>query len=156
MSEGHTKSIQLPLHIVQSKRDLVVVTQGREMIDISRLLQSWINEIRAVDGVMTVFIRHTSASLTIQENADPDVQDDLLDALDGLAPQHVHYRHMSEGRDDMPAHIKSALTATSLNLPIEAGKLGLGTWQGVYLIEHRSRAHHRKLSLHFIGELAVG
>jgi len=126
------------------------------MIDITHQLQSWIRGIAATEGMLTVFIRHTSASLTIQENADDDVQADLLDALDGLAPERAPYRHTSEGVDDMPAHIKSALTSTSLNVPIENGQLGLGVWQGIYVIEHRAASHQRKLSLHFIGKLAAG
>jgi secondary thiamine-phosphate synthase enzyme len=156
MPETEIKSTQLPLHMVQSKHDIVVSTNGREMIDISRLLQRWISQISAKDGMLTIFIRHTSASLTIQENADPDVQFDLLDALDTLAPEHAPYRHTSEGKDDMPAHIKSALTATSLNVPVDNGELGLGIWQGIYVMEHRAASHQRKLSLHFIGELDAG
>lgn len=156
MSETEIKSVRLPLHIVQSKYDFSVETSGREMIEITSQIQNWIETIDAREGMLTLFIRHTSASLTIQENADPDVQADLLDALDGLAPEHAPYRHTSEGRDDMPAHIKAALTSTSLNVPIDNGQLGLGTWQGVYLIEHRARSHQRKLALHFIGELAAG
>ncbi len=156
MSDTEIKSNQLPLHMVQSKHEIVVLTNGREMIDITALLQNWINRIAAKDGMLTVFIRHTSASLTIQENADPDVQFDLLDALDTLAPELAPYRHTSEGKDDMPAHIKSALTATSLNVPVDNGKLGLGIWQGIYVIEHRTASHQRKLSLHYIGELDAG
>jgi len=156
MSDTEIKSTQLPLHMVQSKHELIVSTTGRQMIDITRQLHLWIKKIAAREGMLTVFIRHTSASLTIQENADRDVQADLLDALDGLAPEHAPYRHTSEGRDDMPAHIKSALTSTSLTVPIDNGQLGLGVWQGVYVIEHRAAAHQRRLSLHFIGELGAG
>jgi len=126
------------------------------MIDITQQIQSWISGIAAKNGLVTIFIRHTSASLTIQENADRDVQADLLDALDNLAPEHAPYRHTSEGRDDMPAHIKSAITSTSLTVPIENNQLGLGIWQGIYVIEHRTSSHQRKLSLHFIGELDAG
>jgi len=156
MPQTDIKSTQLPLHMVQSKHDIIVPTNGREMIDITRLVQNWISQIAAKDGMLTIFIRHTSASLTIQENADRDVQLDLLDALDTLAPEHAPYRHRSEGKDDMPAHIKSALTATSLNVPVDNGQLGLGVWQGIYVIEHRTASHQRKLSLHFIGELDAG
>jgi secondary thiamine-phosphate synthase enzyme len=156
MAETEIKSTQLPLTMVQSKYDLIVPTRGREMVDITRQVQLWIRNIAAQDGVLTLFIRHTSASLTIQENADPDVQADLLDALDGLAPEHAPYRHTSEGRDDMPAHIKSAITSTSLNVPVDNGQLGLGMWQGIYVIEHRASSHQRQLSLHFIGELDAG
>jgi len=156
MAKTEIKSTQLPLTIAQSKHDLIVPTRGREMVDITRQLQLWIRDISARNGMLTVFIRHTSASLTIQENADPDVQADLLDALDGLAPEHAPYRHICEGRDDMPAHIKSALTSTSLTVPVDNGQLGLGIWQGIYVIEHRASSHQRKLSLHFIGELDAG
>ncbi len=156
MAGTEIKSTQLPVTIVQSKHDLIVPTRGREMIDITHQLHSWIRNIAARDGVLTIFIRHTSASLTIQENADRDVQDDLLDALDGLAPEHAPYRHISEGKDDMPAHIKAALTSTSLTVPVDNGQLGLGIWQAIYVIEHRASSHQRKLSLHFIGELDAG
>jgi secondary thiamine-phosphate synthase enzyme len=98
-----------------------------------------------------VFIRHTSASLTVQENADPDVLHDLERALDRLAPEHGPYRHRSEGPDDMPAHIKTMLTATSLAVPVCDGRLLLGTWQGLYVAEHRARPHRRDLVLHYIG-----
>jgi secondary thiamine-phosphate synthase enzyme len=156
MSNSEIKSTQLPLHMVQSKHHLIISTRGREMIDITNHLQKWIADIGAREGMLTLFIRHTSASLTIQENADGDVQADLLDALDNLAPEHAPYRHTCEGPDDMPAHIKSALTSTSLNIPIDNGQLGLGIWQGIYVIEHRAASHQRKLSLFFIGELGAG
>jgi len=155
MPDTQIKSTRMPLFMVQSKHQLLVPTTGRQMIDITRELHSWIKEITAREGLLTLFIRHTSASLTIQENADRDVQADLLDALDNLAPEHAPYRHTSEGRDDMPAHIKSALTSTSLTVPVDNGQLGLGVWQGIYVIEHRAAAHQRQLSLHFIGELDV-
>jgi secondary thiamine-phosphate synthase enzyme len=100
---------------------------------------------------MTLFIRHTSASLTIQENADPSVLDDLTTALDRLAPQDAGWRHDTEGPDDMPAHIKTMLSATSLQIPVLNGKLALGAWQAIYLIEHRARAHRRGVVLQFAG-----
>ena len=100
---------------------------------------------------MTLFVRHTSASLTIQENADPSVLDDLTTALDRLAPEHAGWTHDTEGPDDMPAHVKSLLTTTSLQVPILKGKLALGTWQAIYLIEHRLRPHRREIVLQFIG-----
>jgi secondary thiamine-phosphate synthase enzyme len=102
-------------------------------------------------GLLTVFVQHTSASLTIQENADPDVQADLLDALAGLAPENAGYRHTVEGPDDMPAHIKALLTQTSLSIPVAAAAPLLGTWQAVYLIEHRTAPHRRDISLMFVG-----
>ena len=100
---------------------------------------------------MTLFIRHTSASLTIQENADPSVLEDLTTALDRLAPEHAGWRHDTEGPDDMPAHVKTMLTATSLHIPVLRGELALGTWQAVYLIEHRTRPHRREIVLQFAG-----
>ena len=100
---------------------------------------------------MTLFIRHTSASLTIQENADPSVLDDLMTALDRLAPEDTGWSHDTEGPDDMPAHVKTILTAASLQIPVLNGKLALGTWQAVYLIEHRARPHRREIVLQFVG-----
>ena len=100
---------------------------------------------------MTLFIRHTSASLTIQENADPTVLIDLATALNRLAPENAGWRHDTEGPDDMPAHIKTMLTATSLHVPVLRGTLGLGTWQAIYLVEHRARPHRREVVLQFIG-----
>lgn len=121
------------------------------MVDITRAVRALLHEEGAGDGLVTVFVRHTSASLTIQENADPDVRADLLDALDGLAPADAPYRHTMEGPDDMPAHIKSVLTGVSLAVPVEAGEPLLGTWQGIYLVEHRARPHRREVAVHFIG-----
>jgi len=115
----------------------------------------WLADNRADDGLLTVFLRHTSASLTIQENADPAVLADLADALARLAPESRSYRHDSEGPDDMPSHIKSMLTATSLSLPVLAGRMVLGTWQAVYLIEHRLAPHRREVLLHYVGTRAA-
>jgi secondary thiamine-phosphate synthase enzyme len=98
-----------------------------------------------------IYLRHTSASLAIQENADPDVQTDLIAALDRLAPESAPWVHDVEGPDDMPAHVKAMLNGVSLHIPVAAGKLGLGTWQGIYLVEHRRRPHSRKLTLQYIG-----
>ena len=102
---------------------------------------------------MTLFIRHTSASLTIQENADPSVLDDLMTALDRVAPEDAGWTHDTEGPDDMPAHVKSMLTATSLHIPVLKRELALGTWQAVYLIEHRRRPHRREIVLQFFGAI---
>jgi secondary thiamine-phosphate synthase enzyme len=107
----------------------------------------------AESGLLTVFCAHTSASLCIQENADPDVLMDLADALQRFAPEDRHYRHSSEGPDDMPAHIKTLLTATSLSLPVRSGSLALGIWQEAYLIEHRTGGHKRRLEIDFVGSL---
>lgn len=136
----------------QALTELDFATPGRGMTDISAQIAAWLRSSGADTGLLTLFIRHTSASLTIQENADPDVQSDLLDAFDRLAPENTPYRHSSEGPDDMPAHIKAALTSTSLSIPVSAGRMTLGTWQGVYLIEHRARPHQRHVVLQFMGE----
>ena len=128
-----------------------ISTGGPEFLSITSRVQDWLESIQAESGLITVFIRHTSASLTIQENADPDVLLDLKDKLARLAPEEYDYRHHSEGLDDMPAHIKAMLTSTMLNIPVKNGKILLGTWQGVYLIEHRARPQDRFLELYFLG-----
>ena len=137
----------------QALTQLAVNTPGRSMIDVSSAIQSWLSEVRADAGLLTIFIQHTSASLTIQENADPDVQADLLDSLDEFAPASAHYRHNSEGPDDMPAHIKSMLTSITLSIPVANSRATLGTWQGIYVIEHRPRPHKRNLALHYSGTM---
>ena len=106
------------------------------------------HECEARQGLLTLHVKHTSCSLTFQENADSDVQRDLLTALDGFAPREARYRHNSEGPDDMPAHIRTMLTATSLSVPIIEGRVQLGTWQGIYLIEHRDAPHQREIAAH--------
>jgi secondary thiamine-phosphate synthase enzyme len=140
-----------PMQFIET---LAVRTKGRSMLDLSQAVQERLSTFEAGDGLLTAFIRHTSASLTIQENADPDVQSDLLDALDRLAPAGPIYRHSIEGPDDMPAHIKTVVTATSLAIPVLRGRLMLGTWQGLYVIEHRARAHTREVVLHYSGTRA--
>ena len=130
---------------------LTVETKGVGFTDISRDVVAFLRECRASHGLLTVFLRHTSASLTIQENADPDVQVDLIDALNRLAPEHAGYVHDTEGPDDMPAHIKAMLTGVSLSVPVKDGTAKLGTWQGIYLIEHRRAPHTREVVLQFIG-----
>ncbi len=130
---------------------LTVHTRGPGLTEITEEIRSWLREIGASEGLLTVFIAHTSASLTIQENADPDVRRDLVDALSRLAPESQSYRHSAEGPDDMPAHIKALLTSVSLSIPVVEGRTALGTWQGVYVIEHRARQHDRRVELHFIG-----
>lgn len=138
----------------QARHSVGVNTRGRSMIEITNDINRWLHSFRTGDGLLTVFLAHTSASLTIQENADPDVQGDLLDALKRLAPEGPHYRHSVEGPDDMPAHIKTMLTSTSLSIPVIGGSMALGTWQGVYVIEHRAGDHARRVELHFIGSMA--
>jgi secondary thiamine-phosphate synthase enzyme len=133
---------------------LSVQTPGRGFTDLTAEVAKFVEDAGAREGTVTLFIRHTSASLSIQENADPTVLDDLMTALDRLAPADAGWRHDAEGPDDMPAHIKTMLTATSLQIPVLGGELALGTWQAIYLIEHRMRPHRREIVLQFIGESA--
>ena len=130
---------------------LNIQTSGRGFLDLTAEIAQFVREASAVEGQVTVFIRHTSASLTIQENADPTVLADLTTALDQLAPENAGWRHDTEGPDDMPAHIKTMLTATSLQIPVIKATLMLGTWQAIYLIEHRRRPHAREIVVQFVG-----
>ena len=130
---------------------LAVETKGEGFVEITREVARFVDEIAAQEGVLFLFLRHTSASLIIQENADPDVRTDLATALDRLAPTDAGWVHEVEGPDDMPAHVKTMLTGVSLHIPVIDGALGLGTWQGVYLVEHRARPHRREVVLQFIG-----
>jgi secondary thiamine-phosphate synthase enzyme len=130
---------------------LTVQTRGSGFVDLTNDVAKFVREARAREGAVTLFIRHTSASLTIQENADPSVLADLMTALGRLAPENAGWSHDTEGPDDMPAHIKTMLTATSLHIPVLAGELALGTWQAIYLIEHRARPHAREIVLQFAG-----
>jgi secondary thiamine-phosphate synthase enzyme len=141
-----------PEHIATST--LSIETPGRGFFDITAEVKGFLREAEAESGALIVFVRHTSASLTIQENADPDVLVDLADALDRLAPEDGGWIHDSEGPDDMPAHIKTMLTSCSLHVPVVDGEMMLGTWQGIYLIEHRSRPHRREIVLQFVGSTA--
>lgn len=130
-----------------------IQTHGQGLYEFTRDVVAWVNECGMETGVLTLFCRHTSASLTIQENADPDVQLDLNEFFARLVPEHMDWlRHTMEGPDDMPAHIKSALSDVSLNIPIAGGRLVLGTWQGIYLFEHRKMAHRRSVVAHIIGD----
>jgi secondary thiamine-phosphate synthase enzyme len=130
---------------------LTVQTSGPGFTDLTSETAKFVSEARAREGAVTLFIRHTSASLTIQENADLTVLADLMTVLGRLAPESGGWRHDTEGPDDMPAHIKTMLTASSLHVPMLEGKLALGTWQAIYLIEHRRRPHRREIVLQFIG-----
>jgi secondary thiamine-phosphate synthase enzyme len=132
---------------------LAVQTAGAGFVDLTREIASFVSEASAREGAVTLFIRHTSASLTIQENADPSVLDDLMTALGRLAPEDAGWRHDTEGPDDMPAHVKTMLTPVSLQIPVLNGELALGTWQAVYLIEHRARPHRREIVLQFVGSI---
>jgi secondary thiamine-phosphate synthase enzyme len=130
---------------------LTIQTPGRGFVDLTTEVANFVKEARAREGAVALFIRHTSASLTIQENADPSVLNDLITALGRLAPENGGWTHDAEGPDDMPAHIKTMLTASSLQIPVLNGELALGTWQAIYLIEHRSRPYRREIVLQFIG-----
>jgi len=135
----------------QASQMLRVATRGKGFTDISPEVAGWLASIGAEEGLVTVFVCHTSASLTIQENADPNVRRDLMAVLETLAPEGDHYVHEEEGPDDMPSHIKSMLTEVSLSIPVMRGRVTLGTWQGIYLIEHRAAPHQRTIALSFIG-----
>lgn len=130
---------------------LTIETGGEGFIDFTDEVGKFVAESRIVSGTVTLFVRHTSASLTIQENADPDVLTDLLTALHHLAPRDGGWIHDAEGPDDMPGHIRTMLTATSLQIPVIEGHLALGTWQGIYLIEHRDRPHRREIVMQAAG-----
>jgi secondary thiamine-phosphate synthase enzyme len=130
---------------------LTVQTSGAGFVDLTAEIAKFVGDARAGEGAVTLFIRHTSASLTVQENADPLVLDDLMTALDRIAPENAGWTHDTEGPDDMPAHVKTMLTAVSLHIPVLKGRLALGTWQAIYLIEHRARPHRREVVLQFIG-----
>jgi secondary thiamine-phosphate synthase enzyme len=130
---------------------LTVQTSGAGFVDLTAEIAKFVNDARAKEGAVTLFIRHTSASLTVQENADPSVLDDLMTVLRRLAPDDAGWSHDTEGPDDMPAHVKTMLTGTSLQIPVLKGELALGTWQAIYLIEHRTRPHRREVVLQFIG-----
>src|SRR5882672_4638305 len=137
----------------QATRRLDVPTKGKGLYEISDQVVRWVRETGLKTGLLTVFIQHTSASLTIQENADPDVIADLNDHFSRLAPEdNKLYRHTVEGPDDMPAHIRAALTDTQLSIPIIDGQPALGTWQGLYVFEHRKNQQRRKIVLHILGE----
>ena len=124
--------------LIQASHRLRVTTQGKGFIDITEDLRRWLRGISGRDGLLTVFVCYTSASLAIQENADPNVRRDLMTTLETLAPEDALYTHVEEGPDDMPSHTKSMLTDVSLSIPVMDGRLTLGTWQGVYVIEHRA------------------
>ena len=130
--------------------ELDINTRGQGLYEFTRDVAAFVDcEAAGATGMMTIFCRHTSASLTIQENADPDVQHDLNEFFRRLVPENTPwFRHTAEGSDDMPAHIKGALTDVSLSIPVASGRMVLGTWQGIYLFEHRSRPHRRSVVLH--------
>jgi secondary thiamine-phosphate synthase enzyme len=132
---------------------LQVATRGKGLYEITGQIAGWLEGVKVGSGLLNVFVQHTSASLTIQENADPDVVHDLNAFFNRLVPEDNRlYRHTVEGPDDMPAHIRAALTLTQLSIPVEHGRMALGTWQGVYLFEHRTAPHRRSVLLHLIGQ----
>ena len=136
----------------QAQGQLVVDTARRGLFDVTSRLTKFLSEQGVRDGLLTVFIRHTSASLVVQENADPDVRADLERFFSALVPDgDPKFVHDAEGPDDMPAHVRSALTQVQLSIPVTAGALQLGTWQAVYVYEHRTSPHHRTLALHYVG-----
>ncbi len=137
----------------QAAHRLEIVTQGKGLYDLTREIERWITARKPRAGLLTIFCQHTSASLVIQENADPDVVADLNDFFERLVPEDASlYRHTAEGPDDMTSHIRAALTQTQLSIPVQDGRLALGTWQGVYLFEHRARPHRRSIALHLLME----
>ncbi len=144
-----------PIHTTRAETiasaTLRVETDGEGFVEITREVERFLDRIEARDGVVLLYLRHTSASLIVQENADRDVRTDLATALDRLAPANAGWVHEVEGPDDMPAHIKSMLNGVSLQVPVRDGQMTLGTWQGVYVAEHRARAHLREVMLQFLG-----
>ena len=135
----------------QANETLSLETRGPGLTMISRQAVRFVHDSKISNGLFTAVVQHTSASLTIQENADPDVQRDLQAFFERLVPEGPYYIHDAEGPDDMPAHIKSALTLTSISIPVVDGRLALGTWQGLYLFEHRHHGQRRKVVFHAIG-----
>jgi secondary thiamine-phosphate synthase enzyme len=139
--------------MLQALHELAIATRGRGLYEFTRELEAWVEHNRFKDGLLTLHLRHTSASLLIQENASPDVRRDLEAFFKRLVPDgDPLFEHTLEGDDDMPAHVRTALTTVNLSLPVQQGRLALGTWQGVYLWEHRVRGHTRRIAVHFIGE----
>jgi len=136
----------------QITHTLFTDTKGPGLYEVTAPVTDWCNKQGMHEGLLTLFIRHTSASLTIQENADPDVCRDLQDFFSRIAPENGPYRHSAEGPDDMPAHIKTALTQTHLAIPLVQGRLVLGTWQGIYLFEHRNHRQRRQVAMHLLGD----
>ena len=137
----------------QANHKLSTSTKGKGLYNITREIKLWVTQQKFSTGLLTIFVPHTSASIIIQENADPDVLHDLTKFFQQLVPEgSANYLHRSEGLDDMPAHIRSALTQTQVSIPVNSGSPSLGTWQDIYLFEHRIQPHMRKIHLHLIGE----
>jgi secondary thiamine-phosphate synthase enzyme len=139
--------------VTQSQGELRVATRAKGLYEITREIRKWVAAQQIQNGLCTIFIQHTSASLIIQENADPDVRRDLSEFFERLVPESTPwFRHTTEGPDDMPSHIRAALTSAQLSIPVRAGQLALGTWQGIYVFEHRSEPQFRHVLMHIIGE----
>jgi|TARA_B110000971_G_scaffold16876_1_gene15562 secondary thiamine-phosphate synthase enzyme len=139
--------------MIQKFLDLIIKTDGQKLYNFTNLIKKWIIKNNFKNGILNISIQHTSASLIVQENADPDVQADLLSYFDKLVPMNSElYIHTTEGKDDMPAHIKSSLTNNQISLSIKESKLLLGTWQGIYLFEHRINQQNRIVALHYLGD----
>lgn len=137
----------------QAFHELSIPTRGRGLYDFTAAVQAWLGQVQIRDGLVTLHLKHTSASLLIQENADPDVRTDLENFFARLVPDGDRlFCHTSEGADDMPAHVRTALTTVNLSLPFQQGRLALGTWQGIYLWEHRRAPHSRRVAMHCLGE----
>ncbi|MGD2062430.1 MAG: secondary thiamine-phosphate synthase enzyme YjbQ [Nitrospirota bacterium] len=137
----------------QDTETISIQTRGPGLYEITPRVVAWVRELRITTGVLTLFVQHTSASLLCQENADPEVQRDLERFFRRLVPDgDPLFHHVAEGSDDMPAHVKAALTATTLTIPIDGGRVALGTWQGLFLYEHRHKPHRRRVLMHAIGE----
>jgi secondary thiamine-phosphate synthase enzyme len=149
---GRSETLAAGAAARQALGRLMVETAGPGFTEITAEVARWLEGTGIRDGLLTAFCRHTSASLTIQENADPDVGRDLEDWVAQVAPESASYRHQDEGPDDMPAHLRSVLTGVQLSIPLIDGRLALGTWQGIYLFEHRRRPHRREVALHLLGE----
>jgi len=153
---GRMSAIRSVAPDLLASAELTVDSQGEGFTEITTEARRFVAQCGAGDGVLLLYLRHTSASLTIQENADPDVQTDLITALRRLAPADGPWVHTVEGPDDMPGHIKTMLTGVSLHVPVHGGALALGTWQGIYLVEHRARPHRREVMLQFVGSRRTG
>jgi secondary thiamine-phosphate synthase enzyme len=137
----------------QALHELTIATRGRGFYDFTPEVEAWVSEVGFKNGLVTLHLQHTSASLLIQENADPDVRADLERFFARLVPDgDPLFKHTMEGEDDMPAHVRTALTTVNLGIPVIGGRLALGTWQAIYLWEHRRASHHRRVALHFVGE----
>jgi len=137
----------------QSSHELAITTRGRRLYEFTREVAQWIAANKFREGLLTLHLRHTSASLLIQENASPDVQRDFERFFERLVPDgDAIFEHTLEGDDDMPAHVRTALTTVNLSIPVRNGEMVLGTWQGIFLWEHRTHGHSRQVALHFIGE----